>query len=72
VSAVWTYVVSASAMITAGSAFSAARYLRSIKSKVDANERRSKRNKRLLDGQNTPHDGLVETVDRIENRGDHS
>ncbi|MFD1645583.1 hypothetical protein [Haloarchaeobius litoreus] len=70
---VFTYVVTACAMVTASAAVAAAGYLRSVKATVEANEQRSRKNHKLLTGENAPHyEGVIRKVKRLENRGGDS
>ncbi|WP_256299908.1 hypothetical protein [Haloarchaeobius salinus] len=70
---VFTYIVTACAMITASAAVAGAGYLRSVKSTVDENEQRSQKNRKLLTGEDAPHyEGLLRRVQRLENRGGDS
>ncbi|WP_435318470.1 hypothetical protein [Haloarchaeobius sp. TZWSO28] len=72
-SLLFTYVVTACAMITASAAVAGAGYLRSMKNSVDENEKRSKANKRLLTGKGAPHyEGVIHKLKRLESRGDES
>ncbi|MFC6953523.1 hypothetical protein [Halorubellus litoreus] len=69
------WAVGASAIVTAGAATQAARYLGSVKQKVDRNEERSEKNKtrsqrnrQYITGEDTYREGLIPRVERLDDR----
>jgi hypothetical protein len=69
----FTYIVTACAMVTASATVAGAGYLRSVKSTVEENEQRSQKNRKLLTGEDAPHyEGLLHRIQRLENRGEES
>jgi len=66
--AILTYIATASAMITASAAVYVAATVRDELVKIGENEQRSKRNRTIFTGEAEHFDGVLERLDRVEDR----